>query len=134
MKKIYRGTRKLNKFDKLSLSSSIINSNNTKLIKMFIKVLRNANINIDSIINILKTNDLDKNIINKFRELVKNPINSYNEKYNFKRAEFKWSFIKKHINKPINSILDFGGNVGDTAYYFGKQLGLSKDKINVVDI
>jgi ubiquinone/menaquinone biosynthesis C-methylase UbiE len=136
MEKIYRGTRKLNKFDKLSLSSSIININSTKLIKMFIKVLRNANISTNNIINIIKTNDSDKNIINKLKELVKYPINSYNEKYNMKRAEFKWSFIRpqiKHINN-INSILDFGGNVGDTAYYFGKQLGLSKDKINVVDI
>jgi ubiquinone/menaquinone biosynthesis C-methylase UbiE len=104
---------------------------------MFIKVLRNANINQQTIINILKNNDSDKNIINKLKELVKYPINSYNEKYNLKRAEFKWSFVRPKINhviNGINSILDFGGNVGDTAYYFGKQLGLSKDKINVVDI
>jgi hypothetical protein len=79
-------TREMNnttvsKFDKLSLSSSIINGSfNVSLIKMFIKVLRNANINQHTIINILKNNDSDKNIINKLKELVKYPINSYNEK------------------------------------------------------
>jgi ubiquinone/menaquinone biosynthesis C-methylase UbiE len=138
MKKIYRGTRKLKSFYKLSLSSNIINNslNNIKLIKLFIKILKNANINQHIIINILKEGGDDKTIINKLKDLVKKPILTYNENYNIKRAEFKWSFIKNHLNNinNINSILDFGGNVGDTAYVIGKQLGLSKDKINVVDI
>ena len=145
MKKIYCGTRKLKNYNnKLSLSSFVINdllknnSMNIKLLKLFIKILKNGNINQESIINIfkesLKQKLSDETIINKFRSMVKYPINTYNENYNMKRAAFKWSFIKKNINININSIMDFGGNVGDTAYYIGKQLGLSKDKINVVDI
>ncbi len=146
MKNIYCGTRILKNYNKLSSLSFVINnllknnSINIKLIKMFIKILKNANINQNIINNILefclKQGSSDESIINKFRSLVKYPINTYNEKYNMKRAEFKWSFIKKHINNinNINSILDFGGNVGDTAYYIGKQLGLSKEQINVVDI
>jgi ubiquinone/menaquinone biosynthesis C-methylase UbiE len=137
MNKIYRGTRKL----QINSDRFIINNfmNNSKLLKLFIKILKNGNINQESIINIfkqsLKQRWDDETIINKFRSMIKNPINTYNENYNMKRAEFKWSFIKKHINIiNINSIMDFGGNVGDTAYYIGKQLGLSKENINVVDI
>ncbi len=125
MKKIYRGTRKLNN------NQTPINY---RLLKLFVKILKNVNINHDTIIRILKEDSSMENIINKLRALVKKPIITYNEDYNMKRAEFKWSFIKKHINKKITSILDFGGNVGDTAYYFGKQLGLSKENIHVVDI
>ncbi len=145
MKKIYRGTRKLNNYNyKLSLTSTIIdnllknNYMNKRLLKLFIKILWNANIDKNIIINVIQEASSDKFIINKFREIVKNktgPINTYNEKYNIKRAEFKWSFIKPHIyNIKINSILDFGGNIGDTAYTIGKQLNLSKNNINVVDI
>ncbi len=126
--KIYRGTRNFN--------NTNININiNNRLLKLFIKILKNANINHNTIMNILNEGGSSETIINKFRDLVKKPINTYNEDYNMKRAEFKWDFIKKHINiNDINAILDFGGNVGDTAYYIGKQLGLSKNNINVVDI
>lgn len=146
MKKIIHGTRKLNISNNdisLKLNSSIINNlfNNlaisNKLIKLFIKILSGANINHNIIINTLKEGKTDKEIINTFRELVKStvgPVNTYDEKYNIKRAESKWAIIKPHIKISINSILDFGGNVGDTAYTIGKTLGLSKDKINVVDI
>lgn len=143
MKKIYYGTRKLNNYKndyKLSLSSfiikSLLNNNyiNNRLLKMFIKILWNANIDKNIIIDVFKMGGTDNNIINKFREIVKNPVNTYDEKYNLKRAEFKWSIIKSKINHSINSILDFGGNIGDTAYYIGHQLRLSKNNINVVDV
>lgn len=150
MKKIYRGTRILKNYNyKLSLTSSIINNllknnyMNNRLLKLLIKILWNANIDKNIIIDVIqkasavKYGGSDNIIINKFRELVKKrgPVNTYNEKYNIKRAEFKWSFIKPHINiNHIHNILDFGGNVGDTAYTIGKQLNLSKNNINVVDI
>lgn len=151
MKKIYNGTRKLKNYNNivssLSSNSFIINnlfknvSTSTRLIKLFIKILWSAKIDQHIIINILqkssKENNSDKDIINEFRELVKNKVgnvNTYEEKYNIKRAESKWAIIKPHIKISINSILDYGGNVGDTAYTIGKTLGLSKDKINVVDI
>ena len=152
MKKIYYGTRKLKNYNTnnnslLTLNSFIINdlfknvSTSSRLKKLFIKILWSANINQHVIINTLESSIKeglnDQEIINKFKELVKKnkgPVNTYNEKYNIKRAESKWAIIKPHIKISINSILDFGGNVGDTAITIGKLLGLSKEKINVVDI
>ncbi len=142
MEKTFHGTRKLNSNNILSLTSNsfLINklfnnmATSNKLIKLFIKILSNAKINQHTIIKILKDSKTDKEIINHFRELVVKPIDTYNEKYNVSRAHSKWSIIKPHIKISINSILDFGGNVGDTAYTIGNILGLSKNNINVVDI
>ena len=123
---------------KLSETSFIINklinnhkySNNTKI--LFIRIL-NSVINKDIIINILKENNNDENILNNLRKLIK-PYDVYNEKYNIKKAYNRWNNIKKHINIKVNSILDYGGNIGDTAYAIGKILNISKENINVVDI
>ena len=42
--------------------------------------------------------------------------------------------LKNHIDIKVNALLDYGGNVGDTAYEYGKILGLTKNNIYVVDI
>ena len=100
--------------------------------KLFIRILGNA-IEINTIIKILKQNNNDETILNELRNLIE-PYDVYNEQYNIKKANNRWYIIKKYINIKVNSILDYGGNIGDTAYAIGKNLNLSKENINVVDI
>ena len=68
------------------------------------------------------------------RNKIKIHINAYNEDYNVKRAQRKWDFLKNNISTKIKKILDFGGNVGDTARTYGDILGLDKKSVYVVDI
>ncbi len=124
--------------NKLNENSFIINklinnnrySNNTKI--LFIKILSNM-IDKDTIFKILTENNNDETILNNLRKLIK-PYDVYNEKHNIKKANQRWYNIKNFIKIKVNSILDYGGNIGDTVYAFGKILNLSKENINVVDI
>lgn len=77
----------------------------------------------------------DKHIINALRSLNKVTVEPYNEKANISRAFRKWKLIKPHLTKRVNGVLDFGGNIGDAAYVFGRMITKnSKEQTFVVDI
>jgi len=119
-----------------------------KLIKMILKIMSSVRVNTNEVMNILNEGKLQKHtdiiIINKLRNLVKNPSPIYNTSYNIKKAHSKWNiFIKNNLKSTdspntasfkINRILDYGGNVGDFAKTYGDYLGLKKKDVYVVDV
>ena len=143
--KIIYGTRQLKINYKLSNDSHVmVNLSKDsywriKLLKLIIKILWYAKIK-QSTIEVLmnkhfNNNSTDKEIFKDLRELVKIPVNTYDTKYNINKAYNKWKLINTNINININSVLDYGGNVGDTAYAIGREiLKLPKDKVFVVDV
>jgi SAM-dependent methyltransferase len=117
------------------------------LIKLLIKVFIKTPIKFNGIkdlkrilkfpiIKYMNATDSDIKIIHEYINLVKTPINLYDESHNKKRAIRVWENIKKNIspNLKIKRILDFGGNVGDQARVLGDALKLKKKDVLVVDI
>ena len=102
------------------------------------KSIRSTGINFKTIINVINKYShclkSDEKIVNELSNLVKNPISLYTEEKNRERTLRKWGVLKNHIDIKVNALLDYGGNVGDTAYEYGKILGLTKNNIYVVDI
>ena len=107
------------------------------LINLLNKILKNINISEQEFLNIIhdKNNNTDEKIIKCFTKLNKNQQIGYSEESDKYRAYGKWKNIKFDIPKPTKSILDFGGNVGNTAMILGRQiLKLSKENTLCVDI
>jgi ubiquinone/menaquinone biosynthesis C-methylase UbiE len=108
---------------------------NDKIFKLINKILVKNNIPKSTIINIISKKNTDEKISIELAKLIKNPENLYSESEDFRRAYYKWTIIKKNTTKNISNILDFGGNVGNTAYFIGqKMLKLNKKNIIVADI
>jgi ubiquinone/menaquinone biosynthesis C-methylase UbiE len=112
------------------------NNMNSKITKLITKMLTNNNINQSAIVEIINNNKTDEKISKELAKLNKNAENLYTEENDFKRASYKWDIIKRNSNPAnIKSILDFGGNVGNTAYFLGKtKLNLAKPEIIVSDV
>lgn len=115
------------------------------LISIIAKSVKNSNIEYNNyrhifkiIDNVIKTNikrnNSDLLIITELKKLNKKKKSVYNSFYNKKRAINKWEIIKNYKPSKINSLLDFGGNVGDHARVWGDILKLGKKDIFVVDI
>lgn len=108
-----------------------------KLLNMF-KILNTVNINNNDILNILNKSNSKTTNAKIFGDILKLNYESkkmYDEKSDFKRAQGKWNIMKGHLTKRIGSMLDFGGNVGNTAFILGRKIfRLPKDKVFVVDI
>lgn len=122
---------------KISLNSSIILSlYNSNYQDKLMKILSFLKITNEQIINII-TNEgknSDSNIFTKLAKLNKNPTNYYTEEWDLRRSYSKWHVIKTQLPKTINSMLDMGGNVGNTASVFRKIMKISKNNTFVVDI
>ena len=114
----------------------LYNSNNKdRIIKLISKMIINSNVNKKVITDIIIENKTDDKITNELSKINKNAENLYTEEHDFRRASYKWNVIKKNMLTPIRSIVDFGGNVGNTAYFIGRKiLQLPKNKTMVVDI
>jgi hypothetical protein len=106
-----------------------------KLLTLMARVLQSVAIKEDAIAEIIESAKTDKQILAALRNLVKKPHRPYNQKANIARAFRKWKFIKPHMRTKINGVLDFGGNIGDAAYVFGRVIAkMPKEKTFVIDI
>lgn len=110
-----------------------------ELEKLLKKILRYVNISLDQSIEVIKkhldSKNSDSKIINELASMVKKPEQLYSVEYDYKRAYNKWNNIRHHTTKKINSILDFGGNVGNTSFIIGRRiLKLPKHKTFTADI
>lgn len=113
------------------------------LMKMMCKTTRMANIRYDDVqktIDKYNSEDAghgsDAKIVDELADMVRRPASLYNEKSNIARAQRKWEDVSQHVpaDLKIGAILDFGGNVGDSAHELGQILGLAKESVYVVDI
>ena len=101
-----------------------------RMLKLIQKI---TSLKIEIILNIVENNN-DKTIIEKLSKLVKKE-SLYTEDNNIKKATYRWEkFLSPNINTKVKKILDYGGNVGDYAHTYGKQLKLKKKDIYVMDI
>jgi len=110
-----------------------------ELERLLKKILRYVNISLEQsskiIENHLESKNSDNKIINELIDMVKKPEQLYSVEYDYKRAYNKWNNIRPHAPKKINSILDFGGNVGNTSFIIGRRiLKLPKHKTFTADI
>jgi hypothetical protein len=93
-----------------------------------VKIMQN---NIKRIMTKHKT---DAAVITAIKKIV-TPTKQYTTKSNERRAYMKLESIKKYGSfDKIDGVLDFGGNVGDTAACFRREFGLPKSKTFVVDV
>lgn len=77
----------------------------------------------------------DTKITDELRQLVKIPEQLYSDSHDFRRARNRWDNIKNHTTTKVTSMLDFGGNVGNTVFHIGRQiLKLSKQNTYSADI
>lgn len=112
-----------------------------RLLALFSRVLSSVKISEEQIIELLEHHielakgNSDKKIILGLKKLVKKPHHPYNQKANISRAFRKWKLIKPQLRTRITGVLDFGGNVGDAAYVFGRMIAkVAKEQTFVVDI
>lgn len=108
------------------------------IIKLTCKILRNVNIRFNDIKPILeekKDVNTDANITSELSNLVKSPEQLYSDSHDFRRATNRWDNVKNHTTTKVKSMLDFGGNVGNTVFHIGRQiLKLSKNNTYSADI
>jgi ubiquinone/menaquinone biosynthesis C-methylase UbiE len=127
-------------------SSTIIQLyNNPKykkiLMKMMCKTTRSVNIRYSDVQKTIDkynsaTSGSDAKIVDELGGMVRRPASMYNEKSNVSRAQRKWADVSQHMPSDlrIDAILDFGGNVGDSAHELGQILGLPKESVYVMDV
>lgn len=112
----------------------------SNLLKIMFKSLKTARFNFKTVVRVINSNlnkeNSDAEIIKTFRKMVRHSIQLYNPAKNMERARRKWQIIRQNIipGLTIKSILDFGGNVGDSAFVYGCELKLDKKNIFVCDI
>ena len=107
---------------------------NKKYPTEFRNLLNTINISID-ILQIIPRKIKNDEIICNMKKEIKTNDDPYSEKANFYRARSKYKIFTKLSNKyKPKSVLDFGGNRGDTVAFFGKKFELSKENMISVDV
>jgi ubiquinone/menaquinone biosynthesis C-methylase UbiE len=112
-------------------------SQKSSIVKLISHVTKFTQIKPDDIIKILDNVKTDKAIIKALVALNKKPAEPYSEKINYKRAMSKWRIIRPIIKNRkirVRGLLDYGGNIGDTASVIGKKMNLPKKKTFVIDV
>ena len=108
-----------------------------KLIKLLKKILKYSNINVNDTIQFLRQLNGSNTDVKFFNHIISKIVKMqpvYSEKYDFEKAERRWETIEPNKTKIVTRLLEFGGNVGNTAYALGQYNNLTKKDTLVADI
>lgn len=106
-----------------------------RLLSLLSRILNGVGIKREDIQKLMETKKNDASIFDELVKMNNSPIELYTEEYDTKRTFRKWQFMRNNLTTHIKSLLDMGGNVGNTASVLGHRiLKIPKSKIYVVDI